>query len=66
MRQIFDELGTCFEVTKQGFPNINSIIPKIENFLLKIEHAIFEPYPGRACGNQDYCRSVPMVGATQV
>ena len=23
-------------------------------------------HPGRACGNQDYCRSVPMVGATQV
>ena len=22
--------------------------------------------PGRACGNQDYGRSVPMVGATQV
>ena len=32
----------------------------------KPEKLSLHVHPGRACGNQDYCQSVPMVGATQV
>ena len=48
--------GTSLDVENMG---LGFTLGKPEKFSLHV-------HPGRACGNQDYCRSEPMVGATQV